>query len=337
VAVIAEPTARPAAARPAARSQNDAERLVRERVADALAERARLYPNVRWIAPTRPGGPARNGETDLLVVDPERGILAIEVKGGTVARDGFGRWYAGTGHLEEPPFRQVETGAHAIAGKLAENPGWSGAPPRIVHAVACPDADRASIGHGRTGDLGPDAPIELVIDRADLRDAETTRAALERAFDYWAGDGARDRPLSDGQLAVIDEILEPAVILWPLLRGDIEAGEAELLVPTDHQLTLLKTLRNERRASIEGGAGSGKTLLAAEKARQLASQGATTLLVCFNQPLSKALAERPDLAALVDDPRHRQPPWSGGRRHAQSATATRRLSRVIHTDSRPSS
>jgi superfamily I DNA/RNA helicase len=302
MAVTTAPTGRPQA-RTADRSQDRAERFVRARATEALGDRARLYPNVRWIDRTRAGGPARNGETDLLIVEPDRGILAIEVKGGPVRRDGFGRWYAATRHLETPPFAQIETGCHALERKIAEHPRWPGAKPRIVHAVAFPNTDRASIGHGGTGDLGPDAPIELVLDRADFRDATATASALGRVFDFWAGDGARDRPLTEHMLEVIDAVLEPEVTLRPLLRGDIEAGEAELLVPTDHQLTLLRTLRSERRASIEGGAGSGKTLLAAEKARQLASQGANTLLVCFNQPLSKALAERPDLAALVDEGR----------------------------------
>lgn len=311
MAAFAETAARPSGppARPD-RSQDRAEWLVRERVAEALCAKgepergdggARLYSNVRWVERTRSNGPARDGETDLLVVDPVRGILAIEVKGGTVARDGFGRWYAGTRHLEVSPFEQVEAGKRAIARKLAADPRWTGGEPWIRHAVAFPDADRVSIGRDRAAaGLGPDAPGELILDRADLRDAAATATALERVFEHWAGDGSRDRPLTARQLEIIGDVIEPAVVLRPLLPGDIEAGEQELLIPTDHQLTALKMLRNERRASIEGGAGSGKTLLAAEKARQLASQGATTLLVCFNQPLAKALAERSDLAALVE-------------------------------------
>jgi hypothetical protein len=45
-----------------------------------------------------------------------------------------------------------------------------------------------------------------------------------------------------------------------------------------------------RRVEVAGCAGSGKTLLAADKARQLARDGYRTLLVCFNQPLATWLA-----------------------------------------------
>jgi hypothetical protein len=46
MAVTTAPTGRPQA-RTADRSQDRAERFVRARVAEALGERARLYPNVR--------------------------------------------------------------------------------------------------------------------------------------------------------------------------------------------------------------------------------------------------------------------------------------------------
>ena len=53
-------------------------------------------------------------------------------------------------------------------------------------------------------------------------------------------------------------------------------------------------LRGVRRAAIVGGAGTGKTMLAAEKARRLAREGFETLLVCFNSPLSAMLADEVD-------------------------------------------
>jgi len=64
------------------------ERLVEARVRAALqtsTPNVDVYANVRWLAATWPGGPPRDGETDLLVVYSEYGILAIDVKDGTVS------------------------------------------------------------------------------------------------------------------------------------------------------------------------------------------------------------------------------------------------------------
>ena len=47
-----------------------AERLVQERIAAALPDGARCYPNVRFIARSRERGPAHDGEADVAIVDP---------------------------------------------------------------------------------------------------------------------------------------------------------------------------------------------------------------------------------------------------------------------------
>ncbi len=294
---------RPTAAADADRRPNDAERLVVARVRAAAPSNVCVRANVPWVAPTREGGPARDGEIDVLLVDPVAGLLlAIEVKGGVVSRDSEGRWFAGERHLDESPFHQADAGARVIAAKIAADPRWHGDPPRPVHAVAFPQTDRPTLD-GRPRDLGPDAPAALILDEADLADDDATRRALARVIRYWTGDGARDRPLSAGQTDLIEEILEPDIVLRPLLGSRLAEGERDLLAPTARQLAVLKTLRRERRASIVGGAGSGKTILAAAKARALAADGFNVLLVCFNQPLARALADDPAAAPLIADGR----------------------------------
>ena len=76
-------------------------------------------------------------------------------------------------------------------------------------------------------------------------------------------------------------------------RSEIADGNREVVRLTDEQLYLLNTLRGVRRAAVVGGAGTGKTMLAIAKAKQLATEGFETLLVCFNSPLARVLATRP--------------------------------------------
>jgi hypothetical protein len=82
-----------------------------------------------------------------------------------------------------------------------------------------------------------------------------------------------------------------------LLRGDVADAEPTVVALTQQQCRVLDGLRSSRREEILGCAGSGKTLLAAEKARRLAREGFRTLLVCFNQPLARELLDRlaPDI------------------------------------------
>ena len=76
-----------------------------------------------------------------------------------------------------------------------------------------------------------------------------------------------------------------------MLRSEIADGNREVVAATNEQLFILNTLRGVRRAAVVGGAGTGKTMLAMAKARQLAKEGFETLLVCFNSPLARALAD----------------------------------------------
>ena len=55
------------------------------------------------------------------------------------------------------------------------------------------------------------------------------------------------------------------------------------------RLRTLDHFRSHRRVAVVGPAGSGKSILAIEKARRLARDGFRTLLVCFNQPLATAV------------------------------------------------
>ena len=56
---------------------------------------------------------------------------------------------------------------------------------------------------------------------------------------------------------------------------------------TQEQLRVLMTLKRTRRARILGCAGSGKTLVAAEKAIRMASAGLKTLILCHNPYLAR--------------------------------------------------
>lgn len=267
-----------------------AEQHVIERVRTALPAEFHVYANVHWINRSRVGGPARDGETDLVIAHPDRGLLIVEVKGGQIRRDAHGRWYSGSHELDPPPFQQALNSKYAIVGKLREVPEWGAASPRAGHAVAFPDVDLATLPSGARV-LGADAPTELVLDSATLETPAATRAAVERAYHHWLGDGAgAGVPLGDRGVRLLDRLFEPEVELRPLLRRQIARETEELVQLTRAQFDVLDHLRGVRRASISGPAGSGKTMLAVEKARRLSVEGFRVLLLCFNQPLARHLA-----------------------------------------------
>jgi superfamily I DNA and RNA helicase len=61
--------------------------------------------------------------------------------------------------------------------------------------------------------------------------------------------------------------------------------EEELITLTHEQALLLSRLGRQRRMVVTGPAGSGKTLLAIERAERLAEKGKRVLFICFNRAL----------------------------------------------------
>ena len=271
-----------------------AERIAEDRIRAALPPEARCYANVRFVARTRPTGPAHDGEADLVIVHPEHGLLVIEVKSGEPSRDARNRWFIGGHPLTRSPFEQAEDAKHDLVGAIGELLGVTGGDrPRAGHAVAFPDADLASLPAGHVL-LGPDATPEIILDAAALADATTTRTALERAWDWWTGDGSRGRPLTDAQAERIHDFLAPTVALHRLIRRDVEEDRDRLIDASRAQKIVLNQNRSKRRLEIVGPAGSGKSLVAVERARRLAREGFRTLFVCFNQPLATAVGREID-------------------------------------------
>ena len=144
--------------------------------------------------------------------------------------------------------------------------------------------------------MGPDLPRALILDRTDFLDA---RRAIDRMFACCgrsrrlppAGQPAetQQRSLSrTGAQALVAALVER---FPPASRLAVQFKEEnqELLRLTEEQMVVLDSLGAHKRAAIEGAAGTGKTVLALEKARRMANAGAKVLLLCFNRPLAAEL------------------------------------------------
>lgn len=271
----------------------DAERLVEERLRAALpAPEYRIYVNVNWTGPVRDYGPARDGEADAVITHPEHGLLVLEVKAGEPSIDPAGHWHLGPIELPRSPFEQAKTTKHFLRAKLVDLPDWPAhVDPLAGHAVALPDVDLESLprGHALFG-LGADAPTDLVLDAHTLETTDGIQRWLDHVFDYWRGDGSgRYRPLGEQGVELVDELLRPQVTLHRLVRGRIEDDRAALVEASKTQSRILNRWKSLRQVEVVGPAGSGKSMLAAERARRLAAEGYRTLLVCFNQRLATTM------------------------------------------------
>lgn len=268
----------------------DSERRVYERFQSELPDTWTVVHSQRFLLPaSRPDRSAsrrgpQEGEIDFLVLDPSRGAIGFEVKGGGVRRTADG-WSSvdrhRTTHQIKDPGKQASSGVHAIRRYLEDAPGFGGRGFRCRFAwgVVLPDVECPV-------DMGPDLPRDVVLDRGDFAGSRL-RQAVDRAFDRHCGAGQRlSEEGAEAFVAALVERFPPASRLALRFREE----DRDMLRLTEDQMLILDNLAAHDRAAIAGSAGTGKTVLAQEKARRLATTGKRVLLLCFNLPLAEELS-----------------------------------------------
>ena len=245
-----------------------------------LDDRWTVLYSVAWQSKRH--GREGDGEADFVLIHPTYGVLVAEVKGGSRIELREGQWFSERrGQLVsiKNPFNQATESKHYLARWLSERVARFQGASHVGHFVVFP-------AHTQEGPLGPEAPRVIICDRTDLGKPGAT---LQRIGKHWG-----KRGLSSDQVAQIVKELRPTVSIRRFLRDRVDEVSGELDALTDEQVRAMGLLRQHRRVTIRGAAGSGKTVLATARARELDGQGFRTLLLCYNKPLSERLKE--DLA-----------------------------------------
>ena len=267
---------------------SQAEAKVYRALRDNLPQEYVVFFQVGWIL-RREEEQAKDGETDFLVCHPDLGYLCIEVKGGGVGFDATtGEWFSVDRHLQKHainnPINQALKAKYSIRSKLNEHRRWRDLSLGNVlrgHAVFLPN-----VGDAKTLSR-PDMPSTLI---GCAKNLEDTKAWIDAAFAYWGSDLGKSTPIGRRGINVLREVFARSFMVTPLVSSQLAEQETRRLVLTKDQLRVLDFLRSHRRVAVSGGAGTGKTVLALEKARRLASEGFKTLLTCYNRQLADFLA-----------------------------------------------
>jgi len=120
----------------------------------------------------------------------------------------------------------------------------------------------------------------------------TIDASVERAFAYHRADGAEPgAPGSAGMKKLRDLFARNVRIEVPMAEEFLDEQE-HLITLTQQQAQLLNRFGRDPRMVITGPAGSGKTMLAVEKAKSMAGHDKDVLFICFNRQLRDHLRER---------------------------------------------
>lgn len=220
----------------------------------------------------------REGEVDILILDPRFGMLIVEVKGGLISYQD-GQWFTGPSGQKKKiknPFEQARRQEHFFQKRIEKELGRM----RVGYgyAVCFPQATVREDGL-----LPTDAPAGIILDQDDITDpSEKLGKRIVKLASSW--DRPRDH-LDAGTMKRIVEVIRPEFRLVPSLRAEKRLMERRFTQLTEQQAGILQILKNHRRVCIKGPAGSGKTMLALEKFRQVNESGKEALLICFTEKL----------------------------------------------------
>lgn len=263
--------------------KSPAERKLFNAFQQYLGEDFYVFYSVAWLGIRRGADKPSDGEMDFIIAHPRMGILLIEVKGGLIGRNDQGEWYSvrkdGSSVEIKNPFIQVKENKYALLKKIDSMPNWPGYTPTLGHAVAFPD------GTIDLTNLGPEAPRDIILLHENLGNLEQW---VRNCMKFWAGDKFV-APGENGVQAICNLLRKSWLLREPKLGEEIGVEAAALKKYTEDQFIVLELLAAQPRAAIRGCAGSGKTLLAVQKAIRLADEGFRTLLTCYNHNLAEFL------------------------------------------------
>jgi len=217
-----------------------------------------------------------DGEADFILVHKDVGVIVIEVKGGEISVD-RGQWKSH--RLDNGAIVNIDNPFEQAAAAKSKLYKWVGERVKFVvptmHAVVFP-------GGRAPNNMGPAATAAITIDSAGLHDLG---ASIAKVVSHWK----ISCKLDQRQVDEVINLLAPTTAIKRTAADDAYDAEHALVRLTEEQRRAFSGLKRTRRAIVYGGPGTGKTLLAGEKAAQMAADGSKVLFVCYNQLLARAL------------------------------------------------
>lgn len=225
-------------------------------------------------------------EVDFVIFHPEKGVLCIEAKAGNVHYQD-GEWLYGNGDpmRHGGPFRQASRSMHNLMEYIDEcGYDYIRKKCKFLFAVWFPSVMKEQF---RNVQLPADADRNLILFRDSM---EQISDEIERIFSIPLQQynvqtmlGARDKAL------LLERIFAPRFEIISITTMEHMHKKQVFKTLLKEQTALLNYLEEQKCAVINGMAGTGKTLIALEKARRHAAKGESVLFLCYNKKLKEHL------------------------------------------------
>ena len=251
----------------------DSERAFFETLARKLNENWFVFHSIRFVDEDSKGR-RHEREIDVLLFNPLYGFLAVEVKGKNIKCDNGKYSIDGSACA---PFAQALNNMYGLSRVLKQKL-HGGIPFRMAFAVAFPLTNASAF----------DMPLrdkEALMDSTTMRNPEPW---MRKRIREKASIRAAENPTCS--INDILHILAPTSAADEDLQAIIDFASDQIERHSVDPAQFLSLFSAFSRLTVRGCAGSGKTLIATQKARQEGELGRRTLVLCYNTLLAKVIA-----------------------------------------------
>lgn len=229
------------------------------------------YGDVKW------------GEADFTIFNKSKGILVVEVKSGNISYRNK-EWYqkrldTGEEHIIQNPFAQADRSKYRFIDLIKKNINFNEKcyVEKIVWFPSIENLDNIY-------NLPLEYSKDTILTGEALLEPEKY---LNKAYEYYNME--KNYHLSEVSFERIKEAFAPEFnLISAPINTKNEINHAFLRL-TNEQLKLIDYIEEQKFATIQGAAGTGKTLIALEMAKRLAFKGEKVLFLCFNKFLYEKL------------------------------------------------
>ena len=226
-------------------------------------------------------------ETDFVIFHKKHGVICLEAKAGHIKyKDGYWYYASGIPMHNDGPFNQASSNKWKLIKYIKNSKACALVDKcKFLHAVWFPSVSDNEL---RSMTLPPEADKALVLTKEALADPEKF---LTRIYSIELPNRIETNLTEAEAQKLIREIFCPQFNVFPSASLDSDLKKLVFHRLLREQAGILNFLEDQRSASINGAAGTGKTMIAIEKAQRNAAENQSTLFLCYNSQLKKFLSE----------------------------------------------
>lgn len=232
-------------------------------------------------------GQVLESETDFVIFHPKKGLICLEAKAGQVKyENGFWQYGSGKRMKHDGPYIQAKRNKWYLKDYMIEHGlEYECNNCKKLHAVWFPDVPESNF-KGATLPGEGDIRITLTADSFGH-----IQECIDKIFEFEGQDKCTTNLSEKSVQKILERVLAPSFNLISLQQVEQERNKNVFKRMLREQVALLNYLDEQNNAIINGLAGTGKTVMAVEKARRHSEKDEKVLFLCYNAFLNEHLRE----------------------------------------------